>query len=284
MTVMPGEFPRVGSVQYPQTTLPLHEREVVLTFDDGPLPPYSTSILDALAAECVKATYFLVGRQANANPDMVRKIYNAGHTIGTHTQNHPLTFDVMSEERAEREIHDGIASVSAALGDARAVAPYFRIPGLLRSKPVEDMLAARGLVVWSVDADADDWTNISADEIVKRAMTRLAKKGKGILLLHDVHPATTLALPKLLGELKRNGYRIVHVAPAGVRPRLHETPIAQAPARHAWPRIASTGTPAISLEAAPSPFRPDTVQAKRPRKLARVEAHPRRPKVTRSWR
>lgn len=135
ITVEPSAFPRIGLMQY-RNSLPLKDHEVVLTFDDGPLPPYTNRILDTLASECVKVTYFLVGRMANANPDLVRRIYNSGHVIGTHSQNHPLTFDQMPLPRIEREVGAGIASVQAAAGDPRAVAPFFRIPGLMRSKQV----------------------------------------------------------------------------------------------------------------------------------------------------
>src|SRR5471030_2519527 len=68
ITVEPSEIPRIGSMQY-RTTLPLNDHEVVITFDDGPVPAYTNNILDTLASECVKVTYFLVGRQANAYPD-----------------------------------------------------------------------------------------------------------------------------------------------------------------------------------------------------------------------
>src|SRR6476469_8767078 len=88
LVVDPHEHPRIGTMQY-RETLPLKDHEVVLTFDDGPLPKYSNQILEILAAQCVKATFFLVGRQANANPEGVRKVRNAGHTVATHTQNHP---------------------------------------------------------------------------------------------------------------------------------------------------------------------------------------------------
>src|SRR3954452_23734891 len=81
--------PRLGAQQYSET-LPLADREVVLTFDDGPLGPYTTRILDLLAAECVKATYFLVGTMAQNNPALVQRIQREGHTIGTHSRSHPL--------------------------------------------------------------------------------------------------------------------------------------------------------------------------------------------------
>ncbi len=241
ITVDPVSMPRIGTVQYHQT-LPLNDHEVVITFDDGPLAPYSNRILDALAAECVKVTYFLVGRMASSDPALVRRIYNAGHTIGTHSQNHPLTFDQMSPQRVEREVTAGIASVRAAAGDPRAVAPFFRIPGLLRSQQVEHYLASKSIAVWSVDAVADDWfKQVTPEDIVRKSMTRLAEKGnRGVLLLHDIHPATAMAVPTLLRELKAKGYKIVQAVPAGERPRLlPDAPalVADGGTNGGWPRV-----------------------------------------------
>ena len=84
------EHPLIGSMQY-RETLPLNDGEVVLTFDDGPMPKNSYQVLDILAAQCVKATFFMVGRQAQANPEGVRKVRDAGHTVATHSQSHPYT-------------------------------------------------------------------------------------------------------------------------------------------------------------------------------------------------
>jgi peptidoglycan/xylan/chitin deacetylase (PgdA/CDA1 family) len=243
ITVDPATMPRIGTVQY-RNTLPLNDHEVVLTFDDGPLAPYTNRILDALAAECVKATYFLVGRMATANPELVRRIYNSGHTIGTHSQNHPLTFDQMAMPRAEREVNAGIASVQAAVGDPRAVAPFFRIPGLLRSQPVEHYLASKSIAVWSLDAVADDWyKQVTPQDIVSKAISRLdAHEHRGVLLLHDIHPATAMAVPTLLRELKARGYRIVQAVPAGDRPKsVPEIPALVADSsKEGWPRVTKT--------------------------------------------
>jgi len=206
-------------MQY-RATLPLNDHEVVITLDDGPIPPYTTRILDILKENCVKATYFLVGQMAGAYPSLVRRIYNDGHTIGTHSHRHPLAFDRISNDRMEREVDSGIAAVKAAVGDPRAVAPFFRIPGLARSKQAEAFLASQSLAVWSADEVADDWMGISAESIVRRAIRRIEAKGnRGVLLLHDIHPATARALPSLLKELKSRGYRIVHVVPPGERPK-----------------------------------------------------------------
>jgi peptidoglycan/xylan/chitin deacetylase (PgdA/CDA1 family) len=213
LVVDPREHPRIGTMQYGET-LPLGDHEVVLTFDDGPLPRYSNQVLQILADQCVKATFFTVGRQAEANPEGVRKLASAGHSIGTHSQNHPLGMKRISIERARQEIDEGIASVKSALGDDASLAPFFRIPGLSRAEAVEDYLAAQGIQTWSADFPADDWRRVSSSRVYELAMKRLEEKGKGILLLHDIQARTVAALPRILNELKARGYRIVHVVPA----------------------------------------------------------------------
>jgi peptidoglycan-N-acetylglucosamine deacetylase len=237
LAISPAEFSRIGSMQYKQT-LPLDDHEVVITLDDGPIPPYSNTVLDTLASQCVKVTYFLVGEMARAYPSIVRRIYNEGHTVGTHSQNHPLAFQRLSMPSVERQVAGGIASVDAALGDPKALSPFFRIPGLGRTNAVEGYLAAQSLVTWSADVVADDWKHIGAREIVRRAMRRLDEKGRGILLLHDIHPATALALPVLLKELKERGYRVVHVAAVGDRPPSVPELVASPDAgKGTWPRV-----------------------------------------------
>jgi peptidoglycan-N-acetylglucosamine deacetylase len=221
LVVDPKQHPRIGTMQYPET-LPLEDHEVVLTFDDGPLPRNSNQILAILAAQCVKATFFEIGRMARAYPEGVRKLRDAGHSIGTHTQDHPLTMNKMPIDRAKQQIDDGIASVKAALGDDAALAPFFRIPGLMRAEGVEDYLASQGIQTWSADFLADDWRHIPSSRVYDLAIKRLEEKGKGILLLHDIQPRTVAALPRILQEIKARGYRIVHVVPA--TPELPATP------------------------------------------------------------
>jgi peptidoglycan-N-acetylglucosamine deacetylase len=240
LTISPNDFKRIGSMQYTQS-LPLKDHEVVLTFDDGPIPPYTNEILNTLASQCVKATYFLVGEMAHAYPSIVRRIYNAGHTIGTHSQNHPFAFQRLPMSRVEQQVDGGIASVDNALGDPNAVSPFFRIPGLGRNPAIDKYLASKALVVWSSDVVADDWKHISAKEIVKRAMRRLDERGRGILLLHDIHPATVLALPALLKELKESGYHVVQVVAAGERPSsLPQAATSQDTGKETWPRVIQT--------------------------------------------
>ena len=214
LVVDPREHRLLGTMQY-RETLPLADHEVVLTFDDGPLPRNSNQILEILASQCVKATFFTIGRMAQFSPEGVRKLLAAGHTIGTHTQNHPLNMNRMPIERAKKEIDDGIASVKAALGDnAAALAPFVRIPGLMRADAVEDYAKSLGLQIWSADFPADDWRHISPAREYDLAISRIEAKGKGILLLHDIQARTVIALPRILSELKARGYHIVQVVPA----------------------------------------------------------------------
>jgi peptidoglycan/xylan/chitin deacetylase (PgdA/CDA1 family) len=246
LVVDPTEHARIGTMQY-RETLPLADHEVVLTFDDGPLPPYTDRVLETLAAQCVKATYFLIGHMAQVYPETARKIYAAGHTIGTHSQNHPLRFERMPIAKVQAEVDQGIASVSAALGNPADVAPFFRIPGLLRADGVEKYLASHSLMTWSADFPADDWTHIKGAEVMRRALSRLEAKGRGVLLLHDMQPATVVMLPALLRELKRRGYHIVQVVPAtGTLAKTPTTPeqwAARGGSHEHWPPVGEDGAP-----------------------------------------
>lgn len=222
-----SEYQQLGQMQYPDS-LPLNDKEVVITFDDGPLPPYTTEVLDILAAQCVKATFFMVGEMARAFPATVRRVYEQGHTIGTHSDHHPIGFGRLPLARMDQEIDGGISDVSGAFGgDPRYLAPFFRIPGLERSDLLESELAKRGLVIFSADVVADDWhRGITPNKITSLAMSRLDKRGKGILLLHDIHPKTVAALPGLLDQLKAQGYHVVQVVPSAA----YEMAMARRPA------------------------------------------------------
>lgn len=245
IVVDPLEHPRIGTMQYGET-LPLEDHEVVLTFDDGPLPAHTNPILETLASQCVKATFFMVGRMAKVYPQDVRRVHDAGHTIGTHSENHPTFFGKLPQERMAAEIDDGIAHVSAALGDPSQLAPFFRIPGLRRGDLLESELSKRGLMTWSADFPADDWRHISSAQVVNYALTRLEAKGKGVLLLHDIQARTQAALPVILRELKARGYRIVHVVPATPqRPKTPTDPSQWVPHWIKRPAIAAKVSPGL---------------------------------------
>ena len=253
IVVDPTEHPRLGVLNY-RESLPLNDHEVVLTFDDGPLQPYTGRILDILAEQCIKATFFMVGRMATAYPNMVKRVYAEGHTMANHSQNHPLHLQQDAHRAGLQEIEDGLASIRAALGDPNGVSNFFRIPGLLRQEAVEHYLAEHSYQTWSVDFLADDWKHISASEVVRRALSRIEARGKGILLLHDIQPATEHGLPILLKELKARGYKIVHVVQATpTLPKTASLPeqwVARREQPSFWPHVevSNLNLPAPALE------------------------------------
>jgi peptidoglycan/xylan/chitin deacetylase (PgdA/CDA1 family) len=209
MALDPAAFPQVGTVQYPQT-VPLRDHEVVLTFDDGPNPASTPQLLDALAAQCVQANFFLVGEHARAAPELVRREYDEGHTVGTHSLTH-ADLGKLPLVDAEKEIQDGIAAANAALGGMDKAAPFFRAPYLSTNPALEQYLMKSGIMLWSIDVDPEDWRDITPQQMVERTMTQLELKHSGIILMHDVQGHTAAAMPELLGQLKTRGYSVVHV-------------------------------------------------------------------------
>ncbi len=212
LTVDPATTPAVGRKHFP-ATLPLEPKEVVLTFDDGPFPGTTDAVLAALRHECVKASFFMLGRNAAAHPALARKVLAEGHTIAYHTYSHPL-LNRMSLPRAEAEIDRGIAAVEQAVYGASGGAPktpFFRFPGFASSPALLDLLAKRHIAVFGADLWASDWNRMRPD--FERALTlkRLAESRGGIILFHDTQAQTAKMLPELLHDLKRKDYRVVHV-------------------------------------------------------------------------
>lgn len=205
---------RVGLKSYPQS-LPLADKEVVLTFDDGPWPGTTPAVLDALARECVRATFFLIGQNAQARPQLVRRIALDGHTVGLHTNTHPILRD-MNERDAVREIETGIAAVEGALGHRPLTVPttpFFRFPGFADTPALLETLAKRSIGVFGADLWASDWNPMSPEQQLALVLGRLEAAGKGIVLFHDTKEQTARMLPAFLRELKRRGYRVVHIVP-----------------------------------------------------------------------
>lgn len=225
ISVDPLLLRRIGTMEYKET-LPLRDHEVVLTFDDGPSATFTSQVLDALAAECVKATFFIVGSMAQKTPSLVKRIQAEGHTIGMHTQHHPW-MTRLSREAVKKEIADGIASVAAAAGDPKAVAPFFRFPYFARNKATEETVLALGLMIWGVDFTADDWLLVSPQHVLSVTLARLEQRRKGLIGFHDTEKRTTLALPELLRELKKRGYHVVHVVPSDKEHRKARTLVKQ---------------------------------------------------------
>jgi peptidoglycan/xylan/chitin deacetylase (PgdA/CDA1 family) len=202
---------KVGRMQY-KRGLPLRENEVVLTFDDGPSNQTTPIILEALAKECAKATFFVVGSMVHAHPDTLRAVAAAGHTIGTHTYSHRLDLQKQPFEVGAEEIDRGIAEVTKVLGVPPA--PFFRYPGLGQTKALSEKLSNANIGVFSGDAVGDDWIYFNGDKIRELVLQRLEAHKGGIILIHDIKHATAQMLPQLLVDLKERGFKLVHIVPA----------------------------------------------------------------------
>jgi peptidoglycan/xylan/chitin deacetylase (PgdA/CDA1 family) len=201
--------PKFG-FQYHDAASLLNEGEVVLTFDDGPLRAYTKPVLEALAAQCTKATFFVVGRMAVADPEMVKEYARRGHTVGTHTWSHQ-NLAQLSAPKARAEIEMGFSAVQNAMG--KPIAPFFRFPYLSHSSSMAQHLQHRQIATFSIDVDSKDYRSRDPGTVHRLIMGGLARSRKGILLFHDIQPSTARALPALLADLKAKGYRVVHMRP-----------------------------------------------------------------------
>src|SRR5262245_7245001 len=188
----------------------LADGEVVLTFDDGPLRAYTMPVLDALAAHCARATFFLVGRMAVADPETVKEYARRGHTVGTHTWSHQ-NLKALTPLKARAEIELGFSAVQHAMG--QPLAPFFRFPFLSDPKSMIIHLQERQVGIFSIDVDSKDYRTRDPGSVHRKVMADLGRTKKGIVLFHDIQPSTARALPSLLADLQANGHRIVHIKP-----------------------------------------------------------------------
>jgi peptidoglycan/xylan/chitin deacetylase (PgdA/CDA1 family) len=186
----------------------LEPGEVVLTFDDGPWPGNTPAVLSALAAQCTKALFFPIGKHAMWHPEILKQVAEAGHTIGSHTWSH-ADLSKLPPDQAKDEIEKGVSAVRAALG--QPAAPFFRFPALRQPQEMVDYLGQRNIGIFSTDMDSLDFKIRKPEQVTASVMTKLKKRGKGIVLLHDFRHGTSVALPELLVQLKTNGYKIVQV-------------------------------------------------------------------------
>jgi peptidoglycan/xylan/chitin deacetylase (PgdA/CDA1 family) len=188
----------------------LADHEVVLTFDDGPSPSHTQAVLDALAAHCTKATFFMVGRMAAADPAMVREVARRGHTVAAHTWSH-ARLQGLDFDKAKDEIELGFSAVARARGGP--IAPFFRFPYLRTSKATIAYLKSRHIASFGIDVDSRDFKTRDGARVKANVLAQLAKRRKGILLFHDIQPSTAHALKDILDALKARGYKVVHLVP-----------------------------------------------------------------------
>lgn len=188
----------------------LRDKEVVLTFDDGPWPVNTPSVLKTLADECTKAIFFPIGKHATYYPEILKQVVEQGHTVGAHTWSHAnLNNKKLTEAQQKEEIEKGFSAVKWALGSAPS--PFFRFPALQHPPAMVTYLGERNIAIWSCDLDSFDFKASKAEKIVDTVMTKLDKNGKGIVLMHDFQKHTAEALPELMKRLKAGGYKVVQV-------------------------------------------------------------------------
>jgi peptidoglycan/xylan/chitin deacetylase (PgdA/CDA1 family) len=187
----------------------LRDKEVVLTFDDGPWPGHTAAVLKALADQCTKAVFFPIGKHSGWHPDIMKQVAAAGHSVGSHTWSH-RDLSKLSQQDGIAEIEKGVAGVSIALGNT-PTAPFFRFPALRHPPELLKYVGERNIAVFSTDMDSFDFKMRKPDQVIASVMKKLEKHGKGIILMHDFQQATAHAAPELLKKLKDGGYKVVQV-------------------------------------------------------------------------
>jgi peptidoglycan/xylan/chitin deacetylase (PgdA/CDA1 family) len=202
----------------------LRDKEVVLTFDDGPWPVNTPSVLKTLDDECTKAIFFPIGLHATYHPEILKEVAARGHTIGSHTWSHAnLNNKKLTDDQRKDEIEKGFSAVAWALGAPPS--PFFRFPALQHPPSMVTYLGERNVAIWSCDLDSFDFKASKPQKVVDTVMGKLDKLGKGIILMHDFQKHTAEALPELLRRLKAGGYKVVQMkakAPAQTLPQYDE--------------------------------------------------------------
>lgn len=195
-----------GALQH--TALPLEKGEVVLTFDDGPSPENTPSVLKALSDQCAKATFFLVGQHIEQHPDLARRLRSEGHSTGIHSNTHPHLASLNVEQQLD-DLARSRAAYKAAFG---AETPAYRFPFLEETPELLAALKQANITVASIDLGINDWIPEDTTDILTGRLTAsLDKAGRGIILMHDANGPTAKALPALLQVLKDKGYKVVHL-------------------------------------------------------------------------
>src|SRR6516164_5644527 len=188
----------------------LRDKEVVLTFDDGPWLNNTPAVLKALADQCTTGIFFPIGKHATYYPEILKQVAAAGHTIGGHTWSHAnLNNEKLTEQQRKDEIEKGFSAVRWALGAAPS--PFFRFPNLQHPPEMVTYLGKRNIASFSCDLDSFDFKARSSQQVIDTVMNKLDKLGKGIILMHDFHKHTAEALPTLLLRLKAGGYKVVQL-------------------------------------------------------------------------
>jgi peptidoglycan/xylan/chitin deacetylase (PgdA/CDA1 family) len=192
----------------------LNDHEVVLTFDDGPWLGHTAAVLKALADQCLRATFFSIGKHATYYPEILKRVIASGHTVGSHTWSHADLQAAVKKgglEAAKEEFEKGASAVRMMAG--APIAPFFRFPDLRHPPEMLTYLGERNIASFSTDIDSWDFKIKKPEELTKSLMGKVRKAGKGIILMHDFQKGTSIALPQILEQLHQEGFKVVHMVP-----------------------------------------------------------------------
>lgn len=200
---------------YFKRTLRLNPREYILTFDDGPSPVTTPQILAILKSECIRATFFMIGKHAEAYPQLVAQLRDAGQVLASHTYSH-LDLTTMPVDQAIGDIKRGYAAVEhAAYGTSsdEDKPRFVRAPGHKITPAIIAYTRQHEITLVTADISPQDWRN-KAPQITMAVMKKaLDQTDRGIIGLHDTQKNTILMLPMLIAELKQRGAKLVAMEP-----------------------------------------------------------------------
>lgn len=191
--------------------LGLAHREIILTFDDGPMPDTTPQILDTLAKDCIQATFFMIGKRADAHPELVKRVKDAGHSIGSHSYTHRELNKLPYEEAAQDIEHGFDAVEKAEFGSVENRPRLVRFPGFKSTPELVDFVHSHDGTVVNTNMSPADWRGQPAPATFDRLKALLDRQDRGIILLHDSQKNTVVLLPMIIAELKARHMRIVHL-------------------------------------------------------------------------
>lgn len=209
--VSKGYYARAGDVA---------DKEIVLSFDDGPSAIYTASVLRSLKEVNAKAHFFELGKSIRQNPEVTKAVAADGHAVGTHSVTHSclantptcerLMYKVLSPTEAIAEIKGGHQAAFDTLG---FVEPFFRFPYGEVDPGLRTFLNENGVAEFNWNIDSEDWKAQTNEDLLKNTLNTIDRKGRGILLMHDIHRRTAEILPQLLAELYNRGFSVVLLQP-----------------------------------------------------------------------
>jgi beta-galactosidase len=203
------QLPREGAAYgSPHARLALGPKEFVLTFDDGPRPGSTEGVLQALKAECAKATFFMNGEPMLQHPVLAQRVRTEGHTLAMHGHKH-LAFGQLPAKDQLADLEAMQKAYRYVVGGEPAA---WRFPYLAETPDLREALRKQNVTVLSVDTGVEDWVQGQTPEaMAERLLKGLREKGGGIVLLHDVQDQTAAALPLMLRRLQQEGWKLVHL-------------------------------------------------------------------------